>query len=66
MRQYKIEIICAEDLADKGVEVLEHITETLENIYGDAEWIGEHNSVSNVAISSFQLVNISHVKKENN
>lgn len=29
-----------------------------------AEWIGEHNSVSNVAISSFQLVNISHVKKE--
>ena len=40
MRQYKIEIICAEDLADKGVEVLEHITETLENIYGDAEWIG--------------------------
>lgn len=29
-----------------------------------AEWIGERNSVSNVAISSFQLVNISHVKKE--
>lgn len=29
-----------------------------------AEWIGEHNSVSNVAISSFQLVNISHAKKE--
>lgn len=28
-----------------------------------AEWIGEHNSVSNVAISSFQLVNISRVKK---
>lgn len=28
-----------------------------------AEWIGEHNSVSNVSISSFQLVNISHVKK---
>lgn len=40
MKQYKIEIICAEDFADKGVEVLEHITETLENIYGDAEWIG--------------------------
>lgn len=40
MRQYKIEIICAEDFADKGVEVLEHITETLENIYGDAEWMG--------------------------
>lgn len=29
-----------------------------------AEWIGERNSVSNVAISSFQLVNISHIKKE--
>lgn len=29
-----------------------------------AEWIGEHNNVSNVSISSFQLVNISHVKKE--
>ena len=40
MRRYKTEIICAEDFADKGVEVLEHITETLENIYGDAEWIG--------------------------
>lgn len=38
MRVYKIEIICAEDFADKGVEVLEHITETLDNIYGDAEW----------------------------
>ena len=38
MRVYKIEIICAEDFADKGVEVLEHITETLENIYDDAEW----------------------------
>lgn len=29
-----------------------------------AKWIGEHNSVSNVAISSFQLVSTSHVKKE--
>lgn len=29
-----------------------------------AKWIGAHNSISNVAISSFQLVNISHVKKE--
>lgn len=29
-----------------------------------AEWIGEHNSVSNVAISSFQLVNVSRVKRE--
>lgn len=38
MKQYKIEIICAEDFADKGVEVLEHIIETLDNIYGDAEW----------------------------
>lgn len=38
MKQYKIEIFCAEDFADKGVEVLEHITEALENIYGDAEW----------------------------
>lgn len=40
MKRYKIEIICAEDFADKGVEVLERITETLKNIYGDAEWIG--------------------------
>lgn len=29
-----------------------------------AKWIGEHNGVSNVAISSFQLVSTSHVKKE--
>lgn len=29
-----------------------------------AKWIGEHNSVSNVAISSFQLVNVSRTKKE--
>lgn len=29
-----------------------------------AEWIGNQNNVTNVAISSFQLVNISHVKKE--
>lgn len=28
-----------------------------------AEWIGEQNNIANVAISSFQLVNISHVKK---
>ena len=40
MTQYKIEIICAEDFADKGVEVLEHITEMLDNIYVDAEWCG--------------------------
>ena len=29
-----------------------------------AKWIGEHNGVSNVAISSFQLVSTSHVKRE--
>lgn len=29
-----------------------------------AKWIGEHNGVSNVAISSFQLVNVSRIKKE--
>ena len=40
MKVYKIEIICAEDFADKGVEVLEHITEMLDDIYGDAEWCG--------------------------
>ena len=40
MKVYKIKIICAEDFADKGVEVLEHITEMLDNIYGDAEWCG--------------------------
>ena len=40
MRVYKIEIICEEDFADKGIEVLEHISEMLDNIYGDAEWCG--------------------------
>ena len=40
MKQYEIKIICAEDFAEKGVEVLEHITEMLDNIYGDAEWCG--------------------------
>lgn len=29
-----------------------------------AEWVSEQNNIANVAISSFQLVNISHVKKE--
>lgn len=29
-----------------------------------AEWIGGQHDVANVVISSFQLVNISHVKKE--
>ena len=40
MKQYEIKIICAEDFADKGIEVLEHISEMLDNIYGDAEWCG--------------------------
>lgn len=40
MKQYEIKIICAEDFADKGVEVLERISEMLDNIYGDAEWCG--------------------------
>ena len=46
MRQYEIKIICAEDFADKGFEVLEHITEMLENIYGDAEWCGSGRYVN--------------------
>ena len=29
-----------------------------------AKWISENNGVSNVAISSFQLVNVSRTKKE--
>ena len=29
-----------------------------------AKWISEHNGISNVAISSFQLVNVSRIKKE--
>lgn len=29
-----------------------------------AKWISENNGVSNVAISSFQLVSTSHVKRE--
>ena len=40
MKQYKIEIICAAHFAYKGVEVIEHITEMLDNIYGDDEWSG--------------------------
>ena len=40
MKQYEIKIICAEDFAEKGVEVLDRITEMLDNIYGDAEWCG--------------------------
>ena len=46
-----------------------HITQTskldsFDKLNELADWIGEHNSVSNVAISSFQLVNISRIKKE--
>ena len=40
MKQYEIKIICAEDFADKGLEVIDRIAEMLDNIYGDAEWIG--------------------------
>lgn len=29
-----------------------------------AKWIGEQNNITNVAISSFQLVNVSRIKKE--
>ena len=29
-----------------------------------AKWIGEQNSLTNVGISSFQLVNVSRIKKE--
>ncbi len=57
MRQYKIEIICAEDFADKGVEVLEHITETLENIYGDAEWIGFGGYVDDEEVQNGKIQN---------
>lgn len=39
MKLYKIEIVCAEDFADKGVEVLEYLSEKLDKQYGkDAEW----------------------------
>ena len=40
MKQYEIKIICAEDFAANGVEVVTRITEMLDNIYGDAEWCG--------------------------
>lgn len=39
MRQYKIEIFCAEDFADKGIEVLDYIEEMLNKKYGDDEYI---------------------------
>jgi len=39
MKRYKIEIICAEDFADKGIEVVDYIWEMLEKKYGgDAQW----------------------------
>lgn len=39
MRQYKIEIYCDEEFADKGIEVLDYIWEMLEKKYGeDAKW----------------------------
>lgn len=39
MRQYKIEIFCAENFADKGIEVLDYIEEMLNKKYGDDEYI---------------------------
>ena len=39
MKQYKIEIFCAEDFADKGIEVLDYIEEMLYKKYGDDEYI---------------------------
>lgn len=46
-----------------------HITRTskldsFDKLIELAEWIGEQHNVTNVVVSSFQLVNISHVKKE--
>ena len=39
MKQYKIEIYCDEEFADKGIEVLDYIWEMLEKKYGeDAKW----------------------------
>lgn len=38
MKQYKIEIYCDEEFADKGFEVLNYIWKMLEKKYGDAEW----------------------------
>ena len=49
MRQYKIEIFCAEDFADKGIEVLDYIEEMLKKKYGeDAEWIAFGSYIYNV------------------
>ena len=39
MKQYKIEIYCDEEFADKGMEVLNYIWKMLEKKYGeDAKW----------------------------
>ena len=39
MKQYKIEIYCDEEFADKGIEVLNYIWKMLEKKYGeDAKW----------------------------
>lgn len=39
MKLYKIEIVCAEDFADKGIEVLDYIEGMLDKKYGDDEYI---------------------------
>ena len=39
MKQYKIEIYCDEEFADKGMEVFNYIWKMLEKKYGeDAKW----------------------------
>jgi hypothetical protein len=49
MKQYKIEIFCAEDFVDKGVEVLYYIEKMLKKKYGeDAEWIAFGSYIYNV------------------
>lgn len=50
MKQYKIEIYCGEDFADKGIEVINYIEKMLTKKYGeDAEWIAFGNYIYNVA-----------------
>lgn len=39
MREYKIEIYCAENLAEKGIEVFNYIAEMLEKEYSEEEYI---------------------------
>lgn len=49
MRQYKIEIYCGEEFADKGIEVINYIEKMLKKKYGeDAEWIAFGNYIYNV------------------